>query len=228
MVADAYRDRVGPYLSRLATAFLGWTPAQLTGVAFGLSVAAGGLAALVRWTTPLLFLAVAALIFTSGVFDALDGEVARRTHRASRRGDFLDHVLDRYSDVAIVLGIAASGYVDPTVALLALVTLLLVSYLGTQGQALGVGRVYSGLLGRADRMLVLTLAAFLEFDLSLPWPWAPTAPLSRIQLAGLSFTVLDIAMVYFVVAGQVTAIMRARWMYGRLTTAGDAGPPTAP
>ncbi|HZY69847.1 MAG TPA: CDP-alcohol phosphatidyltransferase family protein [Thermoplasmata archaeon] len=212
----------------MATPFLGWTPGQLSGVAFGLSVAAGALAALVRWTTPLLFLAVAVLVFTSGVFDALDGEVARRTHRASRRGDFLDHVLDRYADVAIVLGIAASGYVDPIVALLALVGLLLVSYLGTQGQALGVGRIYAGLLGRADRMLVLTLAAFLEFDLSLPWPWAPTAPLSRIQYGGISFTVLDVAMVYFVVAGQLTAVLRARWLYRKLTAAGDAAPPAIP
>ena len=59
-------------------------------------------------------------------------------------------------------------------------------------------------------------ATFLEFDLSLPWPWAPTAPLSRLHLGGLTFTVLDLAMVYFIVAGQLTALARARGTYRAL------------
>jgi len=125
-------------------------------------------------------------------------------------------VLDRYADIAIVLGLAASGFVDPILALLALVTLLLVSYMGTQAQAVGAGRMYSGLLGRADRLLILTGAAFLEGDLSLPWPWAPTAPFSHISALGLNFTVLDVALVYFLVAGQITAAVRARSAYRAL------------
>ena len=68
--------------------------------------AISALAASARWTSPIVFLGVAVLIFASGVFDALDGEVARRTKRESPRGDLLDHVLDRYADIAILLGIA--------------------------------------------------------------------------------------------------------------------------
>jgi archaetidylinositol phosphate synthase len=225
MVVEAYRGRVAPYLARLATPFLGWSPARLSTISLGVSLLAGLLAFLVRWAGPLLFLPVSLLIFTGGVFDALDGEVARRTQRASRRGDFLDHVFDRYADVAILLGLAASGYVNPVLALLGLVSLLLVSYMGTQAQALGEGRSYGGLLGRADRLLMLTLVTFLEFDLSLPWPWAPTAPLSRIQLSGVPFTVIDLAMLYFLVAGQLTVLLRARGLYRALPPALDFEPP---
>jgi len=210
MVLEGYRERFRPYLDRLARPFLRWHPNRLSAAALALAVVAGALAALVRWSSPLLFLAVSAAVLLSGLFDVLDGQVARATGRASPRGDFLDHVLDRYADVVIVLGIAASGYANPLVALLALVSLLLTSYMGTQAQAVGQGRAYGGLLTRADRLVVIAAAAFLEFDWSLPWPWAPTEPWARFHLGGLGFTVIDVAMVYFVIAGQATAIARAR------------------
>jgi archaetidylinositol phosphate synthase len=216
MVLEGYRDRVRPYVQRLSKPFLGWAPNRLSGVALGLAGAAAALSAAVRWTTPWLFLPVSALILLTGLFDVLDGEVARATGRASPRGDFLDHVLDRYADVLLVLGFAVSGYADPIVALLALVSLLLTSYMGTQAQAVGQARAYGGLLARADRLVVLALVAFLEFDLSLPWPWAPTEPWARFHLGGLGFTVIDVAFVYFVIAGQWTAVARARRTYRAL------------
>lgn len=216
MVAESYRGRVAPYVDRLSTPFLAWSPNSLSTLALGLAFGAGALSLAVRWTTPLLFLPVALLVFFSGVFDVVDGAVARRTRRTSVRGDFLDHVFDRYADVAIVIGLSASGFAIAPLGLLALVSLLLTSYMGTQAQAVGQGRLYGGLLGRADRLLILAGAAFLEFDLSLPWPWAPTAPLSHIHALGLTFTVLDLAFLYFVIAGQWTAAARAWRVYRAL------------
>jgi len=220
MVLEEYRARVAPYVARIARPFLGWRPDRLTWLALGLAVLAAFLAGLVRWTTPLLFFPVALLIFGSGLFDVLDGAVARSTGRTSARGDLLDHVLDRYADVVIVLGIAASGYANPLLALLALVSLLLASYMGTQAQAVGQGRLYRGLLTRADRLVVLALATFLEFDWSLPWPWAPFEPWSRFHWAGVGFTVIDVALLYFVIAGQWTAIARAVRVYRALPPSG--------
>lgn len=220
MVLEGYRARVAPYVARLSRPFLGWRPDQLSWLALGLAVAAAILAAFVRWTTPLLFLPVALLIFLAGLFDVLDGAVARATGRTSIRGDFLDHVIDRYADIVIVVGIAASGFANPVLALLALVSLLLTSYMGTQAQAVGQGRAYAGLLSRADRLIVLALAAFLEFDWSLPWPWAPTEPWSRFHVGGYGFTVLDVAFLYFVIAGQWTALARALRTYRALPPAG--------
>lgn len=210
MVLERYRERFRPTLDRLARPFLGWPPDRLSWAAIGCAVAAAVLAAGVRWAGPLLFLPVSGLVLTSGLFDVLDGHVARTTSRSSVRGDFLDHALDRYADVVLVVGIAVSSYAIPTLALLALVSLLLTSYMGTQAQAVGQGRQYGGLLTRADRLIVLAVVAFLEFDWSLPWPWAPSEPWARFHLYGVGFTVLDVAMLYFVIAGQWTALARAR------------------
>ncbi|MCI4331682.1 MAG: CDP-alcohol phosphatidyltransferase family protein [Thermoplasmata archaeon] len=224
MVTEGYRGRVAPYVDRLSTPFLDWSPNRLSAVALGLSALAGVLAALVRFTTPLLFLPVSLLIFFGGVFDVLDGAVARRSGRSSVRGDFLDHVYDRYADLFVVVGIGFSSFTYPELALFALVSLLLTSYMGTQAQAVGAGRSYGGLLSRSDRLLALSIATFLEFDLSLPWPWAQSAPWSHLHSLGLSFTVLDLAFVYFVVAGQWTALSRA-WSVYRKLPEGPQAPP---
>jgi len=220
MVLESFRAKVQPYIARLARPFLGWDPANLSLVALLCAVAAGVVALLVRWSSPYLFLAVAVLVFLAGVFDVVDGEVARRTGRSSVRGDFVDHVFDRYADVAILLGIALSTFANPFLALLALVSLLLTSYMGTQAQAVGLGRLYGGLLSRADRLVVLAVAAFLEFDWSLPWPWATALPWSRFHAGGVAFTVIDVALAYFVIAGQWTAISRAWRVYRALPPAG--------
>lgn len=219
MVAEGYRARIQPYLDRISRPFLGWSPNSLSALAFLLCAAAAGVEALVRYTTPLLFLPVMVLVFLGGVFDVVDGDVARKTKRMSARGDLVDHVLDRYSDVLLLLGLAVSTYANPYLALVALVSLLLASYMGTQAQAVGAGRIYAGLLSRADRLLLLAFAAFVEFDLSLPWPWAPTAPWSRLHVGGVAFTVIDVLLVYFVIAGQITAIARARQAYRSLPPA---------
>lgn len=228
MVLEGYRARVHPYVVRLARPFLGWAPDRLSYLAFGFCAAAAGLAALVRWTTPYLFLGVGVLVFFGGLFDVLDGEVARATGRTSRRGDLLDHVLDRYADVLILLGIAVSGFANPVLALLALVSLLLTSYMGTQAQAVGLGRTYGGLLSRADRLVILAFAVLVEFDWSLPWPWASARPWERFALGPIGFTVIDVALVYFVVAGQITAIGRARSAYRALSVAPSPPPPVGP
>lgn len=228
MVAEGYRARMAPYIQRLSEPFLGWPPARLSGLALALAVVAALLAAATRWLGALPFLAVALLIFGSGVFDVLDGAVARRTGASSRRGDLLDHVFDRYADVVLLLGLAVSGFTIPLLALLALVSLLLTSYMGTQAQALGAGRLYAGPLSRADRLLLLAAATFLEFDLSLPWPWAPTAPWARFTVGGVGFTVIDAVLVYFVVAGQVTAIYRATRLYRALPPGPDPPGPSPP
>ena len=55
--------------------------------------------------------------FFSSLFDALDGKVARITDSSSARGDLLDHVFDRYSDIFILGGITFSPYCPMEVGL---------------------------------------------------------------------------------------------------------------
>ena len=158
-----------------------------------------------------VLLALGALFaFLNALLDALDGKVAKLTGRASRRGDFLDHVLDRYADVLMLGGLALGPYCPVWLGLLAIVGVLLTSYMGTQAQAVGAGRDYGGILGRADRLVILVLAALLQ---------AAADPVPRIVLGVgvVSFTVLGWAMALFAILGNVTAIQRAASTWRHLT-----------
>ena len=77
------------------------------------------------------------------------------------KGDFLDHVVDRYADIFIITGIIGGGNSGWLIGIFALTGVLMSSYLGTQAQAVGVGRYYGGLLGRADRLLLIMVAGIL-------------------------------------------------------------------
>lgn len=135
----------------------------------------------------LLFVAI------SSFFDFLDGEVARKSGLESRRGDLVDHVIDRYADSFILGGIVLAGYSGVLAGIGAIVGTLITSYLGTQAQALGLGRYYGGFLGRADRMIFLIIATILN----LIYPH----PIEGYQILGW-------LIVFFAVMTNLTAIQR--------------------
>lgn len=103
------------------------------------------------------------MVFLTAVFDALDGIVARERNLSSKRGDLVDHTLDRVADIIIVGGIALGPLVDITVGFSAIIGILMLSYMGTQAQAVGAGREYAGLLGRADRLVVLAIVPVVQY-----------------------------------------------------------------
>lgn len=51
------------------------------------------------------FVGAALLLLVAGIFDALDGAIARRTNQSSPFGAFLDSVMDRYADLTVLLGL---------------------------------------------------------------------------------------------------------------------------
>ena len=111
-----------------------------------------------------LWLLIGALmVFLTAVLDALDGMVARIREISSRRGDLIDHTLDRVADIIIVGGIALGPLVEITVGFAAIIGILMLSYMGTQAQAVGAGREYAGLLGRADRLVVLIMVPIIQY-----------------------------------------------------------------
>ncbi|MHC1631272.1 MAG: CDP-alcohol phosphatidyltransferase family protein [Methanotrichaceae archaeon] len=107
--------------------------------------------------TTLLYVA-ALMVLLNAAFDSIDGALARRTGKVESKGDFLDHVIDRYADMFILAGIILAGYVSCLLGLLAVMGVLLTSYIGTQAQALNLGRYYGGIMGRADRLTFIFLA----------------------------------------------------------------------
>jgi phosphatidylglycerophosphate synthase len=144
----------------------------------------------------LLFIALL-LVFLNAFMDGADGILARKTNSTSKYGDFLDHVIDRYADVFIVGGACLGGYVDPTLGIVILTGILLASYLGTQAQAVGIGRVYGGIMGRADRLVLLILATSVNI-----------VYMPKIGLLGFDYSILGWALIVIGVASHITAVQR--------------------
>ena len=131
------------------------TPNQITVVGVALTFVAAGLTAFsyLRWAGVVLIFA--------GTFDILDGALARSTGRAYPYGAFLDSTLDRYSEGAMYIGLAAyfasTGGPLQRWLLLATVAALagsfLVSYVRARAQSLGF-TCESGLFARPERVVV--------------------------------------------------------------------------
>jgi len=150
--------------------------------------------------SPFLLLA-AIMVLVSGFFDALDGKVARISSKASKRGDFLDHVIDRYSDAIILGAIALSFRCEMSFGLFAVIGVLLTSYMGTQAQALGLGREYRGILGRADRIAVLVVVSIIQYVFEISD--------SSYATDIFGYSIISWMMIYFGLAGNITALQRA-------------------
>jgi len=112
------------------------------------------------------------LVLVGGFFDMLDGALARHVNRATRFGAILDSVLDRFSDAAILVGIVvfyAGGqtFILVTLAVLALLGSLLVSYTRARAEAAGL-ECKVGLFTRAERVVAIALGLLLSrFDYAL-------------------------------------------------------------
>ena len=72
----------------------------------------------------------------------LDGMVALAAGEASRRGEILNDIPDRISDVLIFVGAAHSGWMDPLFGYWAAIFSLGTAYVGMLGQAVGAQREY--------------------------------------------------------------------------------------
>jgi archaetidylinositol phosphate synthase len=200
MVLDTQRENVDPFFMAIAKRFSKVDPNVLTWLSLVFAIVAGLFFyfSSKEFESVNFFLCVA-VIFVSlnGLFDAIDGKVAKLTNKVSKKGDFLDHALDRYADVFMVGGLALSSWCEPRIGLLAIVGMLLTSYMGTQSQAVGYQREYSGLLGRADRLVILMVTPVIQHMLlysNIQMPW------------GISL--LSWVLIYFAVVGNITAVQR--------------------
>ena len=199
MVLDRYRKAADRLLVPVASRLIHVNPNVVSWIAFFAAVGAG----ISFFLGGAGFLSLALiLLFANSYLDALDGRIARMAGKASARGDFLDHVLDRYADVFMLGGIAFNAmYCHLEVGTLALLGVLLTSYMGTQAQAVGQGRAYGGVLGRADRLVLLFLCGLIQLIV------APSGGVT-FGAGPLTFGPLEWFLVLFAVLGNATAIQR--------------------
>lgn len=134
---------------------MGMTPNTLTVLGFAFNVATAIVLATGHLST------AGALLFVSGVFDMLDGALARVAGSQSDFGAFLDSLLDRYSEAAILLAVIFVFTVrqnTPAVILAyaAAVGSILISYARARAEGLGV-ECRVGIAPRPERVLILGL-----------------------------------------------------------------------
>ncbi len=200
-------DKFRPYVSRFLDPFVkgfdrvGVGPDGVSVIAGLMAVAAAVAFYLGGVAHPIWYVAAATLVFLNGWLDIVDGALAREQGVASSAGDLLDHVLDRYADIVIIGGLTA-GIGEYWLGFLAVTGVVMTSYLGTQAQAVGLDRVYGGLVGRADRLAIIGLVGFLAY------------PLAGIEAGGLD--AVGWLLVFLAVVGHLTAVQRFVYAWSAL------------
>jgi CDP-diacylglycerol--glycerol-3-phosphate 3-phosphatidyltransferase len=123
-----------------------------------------------------MFLYAGLVIIGAGIFDMVDGRVARQTNQVSVFGAFFDSVMDRYSDVALFFGLLvyyARGNRFFYVVLVAFVMTasLMVSYTRARAEAL-IGSCKVGFMERPERIVLVIIGAlFNRWGVMAPALW---------------------------------------------------------
>jgi len=123
-----------------------------------------------------LFFYAAFVILFAGIFDMVDGEVARRTNRVTVFGAFFDSVVDRYSDLILLLGLviwyAKLGrmfYVGLTG--MVLIGSIMTSYTRARAESL-IPQCKVGFLERPERIVLLIIGALTDRMAAVLWVMA--------------------------------------------------------
>jgi len=135
-------------------------PNTLTWLALAISIIAAGTIA----TNHLLIGGF--LVLLSGLFDILDGALARLTNQATRFGALLDSTFDRISDAVLLLGllvlyVMSGGTTEMVLIFLALISSFLTSYVRARAEGLGINCPV-GLFTRSERVIILALGLLLN------------------------------------------------------------------
>ena len=161
MLSNLVRQRSQIVLNVIARGLgsIGLTPNMLTLIGF---FAMCGIGVLLAYGQ---FVLGGVLIAAAGIFDALDGSLARLTNRVTKFGAFLDSTTDRFAEGALYLGIMywflQQGSVF--VAYLVFLTLLgslMVSYARARAEGIGV-EIKEGLMTRFERIALLEIGLLL-------------------------------------------------------------------
>jgi archaetidylinositol phosphate synthase len=136
---------------------LGLTPNVLTLI----SLMIGGLAGLA--ISRGRFVSGVALIILMGVADMLDGATARAGDLASSFGTVLDHVVDRYAEFMILLGVMLSGAASAGWVMFALFGMVMASYVRARAESTGsVESCNVGFAGRQEKLVLLCLGMLAQ------------------------------------------------------------------
>jgi CDP-diacylglycerol--glycerol-3-phosphate 3-phosphatidyltransferase len=125
------------------------------------------------------------VLILAGLLDLLDGSLARASGQVTAFGAFLDSVIDRYSDIAVMLGIVVlyARTPNPRGALVAMAGLagsVMVSYTKARAESIGV-ECNVGMMERPERLICLIAGALLDVMEPALWVLAVLANLTAVQ-----------------------------------------------
>jgi CDP-diacylglycerol---glycerol-3-phosphate 3-phosphatidyltransferase len=120
-----------------------------------------------------MFLYAGLVIIGAGIFDMVDGRVARATGQVTQFGGFFDSVIDRYSDVALYFGLLvyyarAERFFYVVLTALVMTTSVMVSYTRARAESL-IGQCKVGFMERPERIVLVILGAL--FNRMAPVLW---------------------------------------------------------
>jgi CDP-diacylglycerol--glycerol-3-phosphate 3-phosphatidyltransferase len=120
-----------------------------------------------------LWVAAGLMIILSGLFDLFDGVVARKLGRVTLLGGFLDSVLDRYSDLLLLLALLIHYLKNENSALVILtfvvaIGTVLIPYVRAKAESLQVP-CSVGLMERAERIILLSAGALFQWMEPMLW-----------------------------------------------------------
>jgi CDP-diacylglycerol--glycerol-3-phosphate 3-phosphatidyltransferase len=119
------------------------------------------------------FVLAGVIVVVGNIFDFIDGKVAHITNTASRFGAFWDSTLDRFSDIALFLGLiflyshrGRTGYV--MVASLAMMFTIMTSYTRARAESL-IEKCKVGFMERPERIVLFMIGAFTDRMAGVLW-----------------------------------------------------------
>lgn len=180
------------------------------------SVVAAAAAGVCFWqagATPWLLIPAAGFCYLRLWCNMLDGMVALASGKASRRGEILNEIPDRVSDVTIFVGTAHSGLCHVLGGYWVAIFAVFVAYVGTFGQAVGAGRQFGGVMSKPWRMVTLHVGAWIT--LATIW-WND----GGIEFGGL--TILDWTFLAIILGSLQTITVRLGRIVKNLNTEATA------
>ena len=125
---------------------------------------------------PRMFLYAGLVIIGAGIFDMVDGRVARATNPVTTIGGFVDSVIDRYSDVVLFFGLLVyyareARFFYMLLVAFVMVSSLMVSYTRARAESL-IGSCKVGFMDRPERVVLVIIGGlFARWGAMAPVLW---------------------------------------------------------